>query len=319
MHPVNARGRQSAFTLIELLVVIAIIAILAAILFPVFAQAREQARKISCLSNAKQLNTAIQMYIQDYDETVPLVAGSPQVGQGFGGLGFLTWQDTVQPYVKSYALLICPDSPFKNTDTYNHYDYWMSYGIMGRAAIQGYPNWTVRSSSWVNKIVPGGISYDGLAGEADLSTTNCYYVNSGGQCLDITVPSDTLASVARPSEYVFVADAASFDMWHGEFAQQSGFGYCGSYCPNSQQNSGADGGKCPNPINMSFFGPNPIHSGGSPLNNCDVNNADGYRNFDKGVANLSFLDGHAKSMKGQAFLSKLTDDQQHLYYFWPSE
>src|SRR5579862_4228664 len=64
--------RRSAFTLIELLVVIAIIAILAAILFPVFAQAREAARATSCLSNVKQLNTCVQMYIQDYDETIPI-------------------------------------------------------------------------------------------------------------------------------------------------------------------------------------------------------------------------------------------------------
>ena len=63
--------RNQAFTLIELLVVIAIIAILAAILFPVFAQAREKARQTSCLSNAKQIGLASQMYDQDYDEILP--------------------------------------------------------------------------------------------------------------------------------------------------------------------------------------------------------------------------------------------------------
>src|ERR1051325_8756326 len=70
----NATG--TAFTLIELLVVIAIIAILAAILFPVFAQAREKARQISCLSNLKQIGLAFLMYVQDYDETFPNVATS---------------------------------------------------------------------------------------------------------------------------------------------------------------------------------------------------------------------------------------------------
>jgi prepilin-type N-terminal cleavage/methylation domain-containing protein len=68
----RTRHRSRGFTLIELLVVIAIIAILAAILFPVFAQAREKARQASCLSNAKQMSTAVMMYAQDYDETFPL-------------------------------------------------------------------------------------------------------------------------------------------------------------------------------------------------------------------------------------------------------
>src|SRR2546421_763538 len=71
-HP---RKTWRGFTLIELLVVIAIIAILAAILFPVFAQARERARQASCLSNIKQLGTALLMYVQDYDETLPHHAG----------------------------------------------------------------------------------------------------------------------------------------------------------------------------------------------------------------------------------------------------
>ena len=69
MSPNNSRTQ--GFTLIELLVVIAIIAILAAILFPVFAQAREKARQTACLSNMKQIGTAIYMYTQDYDETYP--------------------------------------------------------------------------------------------------------------------------------------------------------------------------------------------------------------------------------------------------------
>src|SRR5579862_7141729 len=104
--------RRNAFTLIELLVVIAIIAILAAILFPVFAQAREQARKTTCLSNVKQLNTGVQMYIQDYDETIPLTCGSPVGEQGYTAM---TWQDMVQPYVKNYAIMFDPDGFYKGS------------------------------------------------------------------------------------------------------------------------------------------------------------------------------------------------------------
>jgi len=91
----------SAFTLIELLVVIAIIAILAAILFPVFAQAREKARQISCLSNEKQLGTSYMMYVQDYDETYIFSERWGGAGQGWGG--------RLYPYVKNTAVYVCPD------------------------------------------------------------------------------------------------------------------------------------------------------------------------------------------------------------------
>src|SRR3954465_12810650 len=82
-------GKRSAFTLIELLVVIAIIAILAAILFPVFAQAREAARKASCQSNLKQLATATMMYVQDYDESFPTGGKTCDASQPDGSPGCL--------------------------------------------------------------------------------------------------------------------------------------------------------------------------------------------------------------------------------------
>ena len=92
------RPLNSGFTLIELLVVIAIIAILAAILFPVFAQAREKARQATCLSNNKQIALGVLMYAQDYEETLPL--GS----YIFDGMTVaVTWQDLVEPYIKSGA------------------------------------------------------------------------------------------------------------------------------------------------------------------------------------------------------------------------
>jgi prepilin-type N-terminal cleavage/methylation domain-containing protein len=102
------RNKQ-AFTLIELLVVVAIIAILAAILFPVFAQAREKARQITCLSNQKQLGLAFAQYVQDYDEKMPCgmyqAAGTPgsDIGEG--------WAGQVFPYVKAKGVFACPDDP----------------------------------------------------------------------------------------------------------------------------------------------------------------------------------------------------------------
>src|SRR2546423_14978469 len=85
------KPHRAAFTLIELLVVIAIIAILAAILFPVFAQAREQARKTSCLSNVKQIALGSAMYTQDYDEQFVVAWGAPAG----------PWTDLLQPYIKN--------------------------------------------------------------------------------------------------------------------------------------------------------------------------------------------------------------------------
>jgi prepilin-type N-terminal cleavage/methylation domain-containing protein/prepilin-type processing-associated H-X9-DG protein len=91
----------NGFTLIELLVVIAIIAILAAILFPVFAQAREKARSIACVSNLKQLGLAFLQYSQDYDESLPQCADPIGGGSGWAGL--------IYPYVKSANVYVCPD------------------------------------------------------------------------------------------------------------------------------------------------------------------------------------------------------------------
>ncbi len=90
------------FTLIELLVVIAIIAILSAILFPVFAQAREKARQTSCLSNLRQSSLALVLYAQDFDESLPLLRGAD------------SWIYKAQPYLKSFSVLRCPSDTSTN-------------------------------------------------------------------------------------------------------------------------------------------------------------------------------------------------------------
>src|SRR6186997_1268291 len=98
----NAKNtRRRAFTLIELLVVIAIIAILASVLFPVFARARENGRRASCQSNLKQLGIGWMMYAQDYDETTSPFYTAPGGGPYLNNSNFLYWPDLLQPYVKS--------------------------------------------------------------------------------------------------------------------------------------------------------------------------------------------------------------------------
>lgn len=104
--------RRSGFTLIELLVVIAIIAILAAILFPVFAAARASARQTSCLSNTKQLNLAMMQYIQDYDERFPGWQYGLRTTEDSGSY----WTNAIYPYVKNTGVYRCPDDVLEWTN-----------------------------------------------------------------------------------------------------------------------------------------------------------------------------------------------------------
>jgi prepilin-type N-terminal cleavage/methylation domain-containing protein/prepilin-type processing-associated H-X9-DG protein len=107
---------KRGFTLIELLVVIAIIAILAAILFPVFAQAREKARAISCVSNESQITLAVIQYVQDADEAFPGQA----IADGTTNFDFdQTWITQVQPYIKNFNCFKCPDDAHTINTTFN--------------------------------------------------------------------------------------------------------------------------------------------------------------------------------------------------------
>lgn len=103
--------RRDAFTLVELLVVIAIIAVLAAILFPVFARARENGRRASCQSNLKQIGLGITQYAQDYDEQMPLSrSGGPTTGD------LISWRVQIYPYLKSTQIFACPSNSNNATD-----------------------------------------------------------------------------------------------------------------------------------------------------------------------------------------------------------
>jgi prepilin-type N-terminal cleavage/methylation domain-containing protein len=143
--PAHRRG----FTLIELLVVIAIIAILAAILFPVFARAREQARKTTCLNNLRQIGTAILMYAQDYDERLP-----PQAVGAQPSLAAFGWADLIYPYVKNEKVFDDPSATnrMEMNRTINPPRFYRTIGGSGAASI-------IRRDCATGIVVPNGIDY----------------------------------------------------------------------------------------------------------------------------------------------------------------
>ena len=122
--------KRYAFTLIELLVVIAIIAILAAILFPVFAQAKEAAKRTTELSNARQIGMAMFMYVGDWDDTTPTVSKAKQPGYDqVLTTAYTSWYNDLQPYVKSWNLFISPGrSDLGCTDHINPTGHCFGYG-----------------------------------------------------------------------------------------------------------------------------------------------------------------------------------------------
>ena len=173
----QSRGAKIAvgFTLIELLVVIAIIAILAAILFPVFARARENARRASCQSNEKQQALGMMMYAQDYDERLMPNANYPPAGT----TAPLKWFILLQPYVKSYQIFRCPSvhtllngvSPTSYPQYFSTYGL-PGYGTTGSKVIYSQLGTTLASMTEPTRtfmIVETGYS----------SSTSTYYVNTG--------------------------------------------------------------------------------------------------------------------------------------------
>jgi prepilin-type N-terminal cleavage/methylation domain-containing protein len=159
----SSRSKDRGFTLIELLVVVAIISLLAAILFPVFARARENARRASWMSNLKQLGLGFMMYTQDYDEMLPrnaITLSAPQIYPSSttkGGTTWLWWH-MIYPYVKNTQVFICPSSdttwagdyyPLNSAGT-RYASYGYNIALTGGKTIAAIPNasippcWTIR-------------------------------------------------------------------------------------------------------------------------------------------------------------------------------
>jgi prepilin-type N-terminal cleavage/methylation domain-containing protein/prepilin-type processing-associated H-X9-DG protein len=292
--PNNIRQRRG-FTLIELLVVIAIIAILAAILFPVFAQAREKARAITCISNLKQIGTGCMMYTQDYDETYPLGYTWDSNNGVWGGT---MWTVSLAPYIQNYGAvgsnIINGQLPNGNSSIYFCPDELLTRDTNGNtdAALVGYGmNDTQLTTLWTQI----GTLY--------------------------TFPGKPLASINQPANLVAFADAAQLDCANG------------TPCSDPNMVSGAQCGTCdPNNPNVTVCGPynyspqNWKYTNESTGWNFGLPGAgDGdfcatryrvpaFRHSQH--ANASFADGHAKAVAASS-MNAMVGSQQDIFHNHP--
>ncbi len=245
MKPSQKRRTRLAhgFTLIELLVVIAIIAILAAILFPVFAKAREKARQITCASNLKQISLGILQYYQDSDEQFPSLTAfaSGKPGELVG------WADEIAPYLKSIAVLHCPDDPraqntdphaqpydpqYKNT-AYTSYFYNAVLGTVGngykydqggiKLSQMNYPSLTILNGDNDGYNAGNGMPYDsGNGGPNGFYCNFKIHSQVGGSNCDYPVASSATASIRHSdgANYAFADGHAKWtrvtSIWGGD-------------------------------------------------------------------------------------------------------
>jgi prepilin-type N-terminal cleavage/methylation domain-containing protein/prepilin-type processing-associated H-X9-DG protein len=287
-------GRKG-FTLIELLVVIAIIAILAAILFPVFAQAREKARQISCLSNLKQIGIGCMMYIQDYDESYPL--GYMWDGNDWGGT---MWTVSLQPYIQKYR-----------ASSGNDAGEFVNGNLAGGASIYSCPSIKFLKNSENRDAPNGAIAYG--YNKSVLTTgwqTNLPNSFSGNNDL-AGFPGVAQASLKAPANLVAFADAAQIDP-ASDPNIKDGSADC-------DWNNPVQAGCGPYKFQPNNWRPNGLATGwdfdipgtGAGSDYANRTRRPHFRHQQQ--CNVSFADGHAKSVRAGSYIAKIgtNDDIWH--------
>lgn len=273
--------KRSGFTLIELLVVIAIIAILAAILFPVFAQARESARQTTCVSNDNQVSKAVLMYLQDYDETFPIQNYRPCTAANCNWPN-QSWPMLVQPYTKNWQTFRCPSDP-------NATDAGLSFRPSDERPVANDNErifaWATRANRGYNsQYLSPAVIFPGT-GDAIVGTQMARVQASGSTILFLDSIWDRLGGAPKgggnwaldpPCRYTRVNNVTvdTFPLPAGI----SGFYWFGGWNPFSPQAWNVFGGVWP------------FHMGGNKGN-------DTFRRRNESNATVAFLDGHVKAMR----------------------
>lgn len=285
---------KRAFTLIELLVVIAIIAILAAILFPVFAQAKEAAKNTALLSNTKQTGTAVQIYLADYDDTLPLVWQNDTSGQGDW-----SWQGNVQPYMKSWQLLTNP----KLAGPTGPQAYWQRMQYFGALPVAGASIGAAAINTSYYDITLGTLLTNaraqGLMG-AGLDVGQAFY---GYQ----TAPSRSSSAVADISNQILISESGSWDYLVGVYGAATPFTFCstnGTWGPDWSPFAGLNVYAGPSATTKTLEGRSGISSG------CLI---------PKGRTTAVMVDSSAKSMdyRGDLLRQENVNGINYMTHFYP--
>jgi prepilin-type N-terminal cleavage/methylation domain-containing protein len=311
---------KKAFTLIELLVVIAIIAILAAILFPVFAQAKLAAKQSVNLSNHKQLGLAAIMYTVDYDDYFPLMETFNPTDTTFGS--FDPWQVVVQPYIKNWGIFQHPLGPSIPSSP-GYITAWrecLMYGAMAKAENLGLSGYVASTGvGSFDRRVLGSITtnYEGLFGIAcnPVPGASCNGLGYGnGSLQNANVPSYSSSGVGNPSNILLISEGNMWDLWTGVNAG-TGTNPCtyGVYWSPGQYDilgtAGQYGMSCP-AARKSARGQSPTGAC-TPANICD-----GVQNFgiQNGLTTYVATDGHAiaQDYRGGVMQSALLANGTHV-------